>query len=162
MLQETRPPKPCATLQTTPRTLTALKPNDLWHVDLTTVPTALGFSRRVMGLAVFRGQPTAAAVRGCLERLFRSVGHQPRHLVSDQGSEPRRDRALHPLHQERVHAVIDSGSRPSRCHGAGAVSLLLLVQRPPAPLATRCHHTRRNLLPSVSSRHWRRADRSSL
>jgi len=113
MLRETRPPKPCPSLQTSPRTVTARKPNDLWHVDLTTVPTALGFwtswipfalpqvwpfcwwlavavdhcSRRVMGFAVFPGQPTSAAVRVFLERLFRSAGHQPRHLVSDQGSQ---------------------------------------------------------------------------
>jgi len=37
-----------------------------------------------MGFGVFYGQP--CAVRGFLKRLFRSVGHQPRHLVSDQGS----------------------------------------------------------------------------
>src|SRR5438128_2625538 len=104
MLRENRPPGPCPTFQATPRTVTARKPNDLWHVDLTTVPTSLGFwvswvpfalpqawpfcwwlavaidhcSRRVMGFAVFRRQPTSAAVRGFLERLFRSVGHQPR------------------------------------------------------------------------------------
>jgi len=111
MLRETRPPNPCPTLQTTPRTVTARTPNDLWHFDLTTVPTALGFwsawgpfalpqvwpfcwwlavavdhySRRVMGFAIFRCQPTSAAVQGFLERLSRS--HQPRHLVSDQGSQ---------------------------------------------------------------------------
>jgi transposase InsO family protein len=71
-------------------------------VDLTTVPTASGLwtswgpfalpqvwpfcwwlavivdhcSRRVMGFAIFRCQPTSAAVRGFLGRLFRS--HQPR------------------------------------------------------------------------------------
>jgi len=43
MLRETRPPGPCPSLQATPRTVTARKPNDLWHVDLTTVPISLGF-----------------------------------------------------------------------------------------------------------------------
>src|SRR5207245_3912833 len=41
MLRETQPPRPCPTLQAAPRTITARKPNDLWHVDLTTVPTSL-------------------------------------------------------------------------------------------------------------------------
>ena len=79
MLRETQLPRPCPTLQAAPRSVTARKPNDLWHVDLTTMPTALGFwtswapcalpqvwpccwwvgvaidhySRRVMGLAIF-------------------------------------------------------------------------------------------------------------
>jgi len=111
MLRETRPPKSCPTLEAAPRIITARKPNDLWHVDLTTVPTALGFwtswapfalpqvwpfcwwlavvvdhsSRRVMGFAIFHGQPTSVAVRRFLERLFRS--HQPQYFVSDQGSQ---------------------------------------------------------------------------
>src|SRR5713226_5505930 len=111
MLRENRPPGPRPSLQATPRTVTARKPNDLWHVDLTTVPTSLGFwtswdpfalpqvwrfcwwvavavdhySRRLMGFAIFRCQPTSAAVREFLEHLFRS--HQPRYFVSDQGSQ---------------------------------------------------------------------------
>ncbi len=111
MLREKPSPKPCLTLQAAPRTVIARKPNDLWHVDLTTVPAGLGFwaswapfalpqvwpfcwwlavtvdhcSRRVMGFAVFCRQPTSAAVRGFLEHLFRS--HQPRYFVSDQGSQ---------------------------------------------------------------------------
>ncbi len=40
-------------------------------------------SRRVMGFAIFRCQPTSAAVRRFLEHLVRS--HQPRYFVSDQG-----------------------------------------------------------------------------
>ncbi|MGH9750325.1 MAG: DDE-type integrase/transposase/recombinase [Candidatus Polarisedimenticolia bacterium] len=111
-LREARPrPRPAATPGAASRTITARKPNDLWHVDLTTVPTALGFwipwlpfalpqvwpfswwvaiavdhsSRRVMGSAVFRRQPASVAVRGFLKRLFREVGHKPRHLVTDQG-----------------------------------------------------------------------------
>ncbi len=111
MMRAPRPPKPRPGLESVPRLITARKPNDLWHVDLTTVPTSLGFwtswipfalpqvwpffwwvgvaidhcSRRVMGFAVYRGQPSSRAVRGFLEGLFGEVGHQPRDLVSDQG-----------------------------------------------------------------------------
>ena len=38
-----------------------------------------------MGFAVFSRQPSADAVRRFLGRLFQVAGHQPRHLVSDQG-----------------------------------------------------------------------------
>ncbi len=111
MLRDRRRPQPRQAPQVNPRTVTARRPNDLWHVDLTTVPTALGFwipwlpfalpqiwpfcwwlavvidhcSRRIMGFAASRGQPTSATVRRSLERLFRS--HLPRHLVTDQGSQ---------------------------------------------------------------------------
>ncbi len=111
MLRPPRSPKPFLAPEAAPRVITVRKPNDLWHVDLTTVPTALGFwvawipfalpqvwpfcwwvgvaidhcSRRVMGFALYRGQPSSCAVREFLERLFREVGHQPRYLVSDQG-----------------------------------------------------------------------------
>jgi transposase InsO family protein len=111
MLHPPRPPKPIPSPQTAPRIITARKPNDLWHVDLTTVPTALGFwiswspfalpqtwpfcwwvsvavdhcSRRLMGLGVFRRQPSASAVREFLARRFREEGCQPSHLVTDHG-----------------------------------------------------------------------------
>ena len=111
MLRETPRPRPCSSLQAASRIVTARKPNDLWHVDLTTLPTGLGFwtswapfalpqvwpscwwlavaidhrSRRLMGFAVFTRQPTSVAVREFLERLFRS--HRPRYLVTDQGSQ---------------------------------------------------------------------------
>ena len=86
MLHHTRPPEPRMAPQTAPRVVTARKSNYLWHVDLTTVPTALGFwtswvpfalpqvwpfcwwlavavdhfSRRVMGFAVYRALPSWA------------------------------------------------------------------------------------------------------
>jgi putative transposase len=111
MSRPPRSPKPSLTPEAVPRLITARKPNDLWHVDLTTVPTALGFwaawvpfalpqawpfcwwvgvaidhcSRRVMGFAVYRGQPSSRAVRGFRERIFREVAHQPRYFVTDQG-----------------------------------------------------------------------------
>src|SRR6266571_5341168 len=111
MQRDTRWPEPRKILQPTPRIVTARHPNRLWHVDLTTVPTALGFwtswvpfalpqvwpfcwwvgvvidhcSRRTMGFAIYRGQPSAKAVRRFLEQLIAEVGQPPRYLVSDQG-----------------------------------------------------------------------------
>src|SRR5213594_2394260 len=93
MLRDTRWPEPRKTPQAVTRVVTARHPNHLWHVDLTTVPTALGFwtswvpfalpqvwpfcwwlaivvdhfSRRVMGLAVYRALPSSAKVRRFLE-----------------------------------------------------------------------------------------------
>jgi transposase InsO family protein len=113
MMREDRLPPPSATARLVARTITAKKPNDLWHVDLTTVPTALGFwipwlpfalpqawpfcwwvgiaidhcSRRAMGFGVFRRQPSASAVREFLARRFREEGCQPRHLVTDHGKQ---------------------------------------------------------------------------
>jgi len=113
MQQDTRWPEPRRALQPTPRIVTARKPNYLWHVDLTTVPTALGFwtswvpfavpqiwpfcwwflvvvdhfSRRVMGFAVYRAQPSSAAVRRFLNCSFRGAGERPAHLISDQGTQ---------------------------------------------------------------------------
>jgi putative transposase len=95
------------------RRVTAKRPNHLWHVDLTTVPTQLGFwcpwspgawsqcwpfcwwlvlildhySRRLVGFATFRRAPTSVAVRACLGRAIASAGTAPRHLVSDKGSQ---------------------------------------------------------------------------
>jgi hypothetical protein len=100
MLRAHRPPAPRPVEAAPPRRITARKPNDLWHVDLTTVPTSLGFwtswvpfalpqmwpfcwwlgvaidhcSRRVMGFVVYRGQPSSKAVSGFLQRLFVEVG----------------------------------------------------------------------------------------
>jgi transcriptional regulator with XRE-family HTH domain len=80
MLSAQRPSKPRRAPEAATRIITARKPNHLWHVDLTTIPTALGFwtawvpfalpqvwpfcwwmsvamdhsSRRVMGFAVCR------------------------------------------------------------------------------------------------------------
>jgi transposase InsO family protein len=94
-------------------TITAKRPNHVWHVDLTTVPTQLGlwcpwspfawpqswpwcwwvtiildhYSRRIMGLGLFRKPPTSAEVRSCLGRAIAIAGIAPRHLVSDKGSQ---------------------------------------------------------------------------
>jgi transposase InsO family protein len=111
MLRAPRPPKPDLAADQASRRITARRPNDLWHVDLTTVPTGLGFwiswspfalpqtwpfcwwlslavdhsSRRVMGFALFRRQPTAKAVQEFLRRAIQMAGRQPKYLVTDHG-----------------------------------------------------------------------------
>jgi len=99
MLRDKELPGPTRASEKFPRLVTARHANHLWHVDLTTVPTALGFwtswlpfaspqvwpfcwwvatvvdhfSRRLMGFAVYRTMPSSVVVRRFLERAFRSV-----------------------------------------------------------------------------------------
>ena len=93
------------------RVVTAKRPNHVWHVDLTMVPTAAGFwtrwppfalpqcwpfcwwvavaidhfSRRVMGTGVFATQPTSATVRTFLGRTIAKGDAAPKYLVCDRG-----------------------------------------------------------------------------
>ena len=95
------------------RPVRAKAPNDVWHVDLTVVPTAAGFwvpsfpfaklqrwpfawwvavavdqaSRLVVGFAVFKRRPTSAEVCSFLERAIKRVKTAPRTIITDQGSE---------------------------------------------------------------------------
>jgi transcriptional regulator with XRE-family HTH domain len=111
MLRDTRWPEPRKVPPAAHRVVSARKPNHLWHVDLISVPTALGFwvswlpfalpqvwpfclwlavaidhySRRVMGIAVSRALPSSTSVRRFLEAAFRGAGEIPRDLISDQG-----------------------------------------------------------------------------
>jgi len=88
-------------------------PNHVWHVDLTTVPTSGGFgttwfpgalpqcwpfcwwvavvvdhfSRRVMGVGVFRKQPTSMDVRAFLARAISRTSATPKYLICDKGSQ---------------------------------------------------------------------------
>ena len=113
MLRVPQKQGPLATRRASRRVVTARHPNHLWHVDLTTVPTALGFwipwvpfaraqmwpfcwwvalavdhfSRRVMGFAVYRAVPPSTAVRRFLESAFRKAGERPSHLISDHGTQ---------------------------------------------------------------------------
>jgi putative transposase len=94
-----------------PRVVTARGPSHVWHIDLTTVPTASGFwvtwlplslpqrwpfcwwvavimdhfSRRVMGCSVTPKQPTGQAVRELLGQTTRRSNVRPRHLICDKG-----------------------------------------------------------------------------
>src|SRR5262249_53284270 len=93
------------------RRVSARRPNEVWHVDLTTVPTSLGFwtawlpnalpprwpfcwwlavvvdhySRRAMDVAVFVSQPSSALVSSFLDRIVRQVGTAPKYLITDHG-----------------------------------------------------------------------------
>jgi len=88
------------------------RPNHVWNVDLTAVPTRLGFwvpwrsaalpqewpfcwwvvvvidhfSRRVQGFQVCERKPDAQALCAFLGRTISKVGAAPRHLISDQES----------------------------------------------------------------------------
>jgi len=103
---------PIATAQSE-RRIRSSRPNHIWLVDLTTVPTLSGFwvswlpwslpqrwpfscwvavgidhlSRRIMGVRVFRGRPTAAAMSAFLASMIRAAGQAPRHLITDRGKQ---------------------------------------------------------------------------
>jgi transposase InsO family protein/transposase-like protein len=96
-----------------PRVVTAKYPDHVWHVDLTVVPTALGFwtsfwpfalpqcwpfcwwvavvvdhfSRRAVGFAVFAKQPHSVSVRTSLGRLMATVKATPKHLICNKGAQ---------------------------------------------------------------------------
>lgn len=98
---------------TPPRRAVARRPGDVWHVDLTAVPTRAGFwvpwfphtlpqrapwswwiaaivdqwSRRIVGHAVFRKLPTSEQMQRVLDRAIASQGFAPRCVVSDRGSQ---------------------------------------------------------------------------
>lgn len=93
------------------RSVKASYPGELWHVDLTAVPTVAGFwvpwlphslpqswpfcwwvavvvdhvSRAVVGLAVFRSSPTATEMQVAVSQTIRRVGRAPRYIITDKG-----------------------------------------------------------------------------
>jgi putative transposase len=95
------------------RVVTAKRPNHVWHVDLTMVPTLAGmwvpwlpnaltqvwpfcwwvgvaidhYSRRVMGVAVFYKPPSSEQVRAFLGRAIATAGRAPKYIVCDKGSQ---------------------------------------------------------------------------
>ena len=97
----------------TKRIITAKYPGHIWHVDLTVVPTGAGlwvswfpftlpqcwpfcywvavivdhFSRRAMGCAAFKAQPTSEAVRAFLGRTIATAKKTPKYIVCDRGSQ---------------------------------------------------------------------------
>jgi transposase InsO family protein len=96
-----------------PRRAVGRRPGDVWHVDLTAVPTRAGFwvpwwpmslpqrwpfcwwvaviidqvSRTFVGYAVFRSLPTSETMQTVLDRGIRSQGLAPRCVVTDKGSQ---------------------------------------------------------------------------
>jgi transposase InsO family protein len=95
------------------RHVTAKHPDDVWHVDLTVVPTGAGFwvpwppfalpqswpfcwwvvvvidhfSRTVIGFAVFSGPPTASEMQRSLSRAIRQAGRPPKYIIADKGKQ---------------------------------------------------------------------------
>ena len=97
--------------QTKPRIVTTNRPNHVWHVDLTCMPTGGGFwvpwtpqalvqvwpfcwwmaivvdhySRRIMGVAVFKKQPASIDIRQFIARCISKAGTAPKYLICDKG-----------------------------------------------------------------------------
>ena len=95
------------------RIVTAKYPGHVWHVDLSLVPTGLGywcswlpfalpqqwpfawwigvvvdhFSRRIMGITAFKNQPTSQAVRAFLGRTISKAKKAPRYIACDRGKQ---------------------------------------------------------------------------
>jgi putative transposase len=113
MLRETPvSPQPIAAPLAAAPIVRADHPNQIWHIDLTAVPTRLGFwvpwrpgalpqewpfcwwvvvvidhfSRRVQGFQICERKPNAQALCAFLGRTIGKVGAPPRHLISDQES----------------------------------------------------------------------------
>jgi transposase InsO family protein len=113
ILKETEPvPEEAAEIVSVEtRHVTAKSPGEIWHIDLTTVPTAAGFwvpwlpfalpqswpfcwwvavvvdhfSRAVVGFVVFFRRPTSREIQKSLDLAVRRVGHPPRYIISDKG-----------------------------------------------------------------------------
>ena len=95
------------------RVVTAKRPNHVWHIDLTVVPIGSGFwttwlpfalpqrwpfcwwvavvvdhfSRRVMGLAIWKTPPTSQQIRVFLGRTIRTNAAKPKYLICDKGAQ---------------------------------------------------------------------------
>jgi len=106
-------PKALENAATTDRTVTAKRPDHVWHADLTTVPIGRGFfvtwfpfalpqcwpfcwwlavvvdhySRRVMGYTIFRQNPSARAVHNFLDRTIQKAGRAPKYIITDKGKQ---------------------------------------------------------------------------
>jgi len=106
-------PAPAPPLVKRKGAVTSKYPNHVWLVDLTTVSIGSGFwvpwspfsllqcwpfcwwvsvvidhySRRVMGITVFREQPSSVAMRAFIGRVMRVAGATPKHMVSDKGAQ---------------------------------------------------------------------------
>jgi transposase InsO family protein len=110
MLKEPPPPLPKQVDVSTGRVVTAKRPNHVWHLDLTTVPTVSGFwaswlpfallqcwpfcwwvavvidhySRRLIAVAVFPQKPDSVAVCRFLGSVVRCTHSTPNYLVCDK------------------------------------------------------------------------------
>jgi putative transposase len=106
------PPQTTERAESTRRVVTAKRPDHVWHIDLTVVPTGAGmwstwlpfalpqrwpfcwwvlvavdhFSRRAMGVGVFVTRPDCRAVCTSLGHTLRRVGATPKYIVCDRDS----------------------------------------------------------------------------
>jgi transposase InsO family protein len=113
MLRDTEPkPEETAALDVVEtRVVTAKRPGDVWHVDLTAVPTGTGFwvpwvpfalpqswpfcwwvavvidhfSRAVVGFAVFHDRPTSGDIQRFPDRAIRGTAGPPKYIITDKG-----------------------------------------------------------------------------
>jgi transposase InsO family protein len=95
------------------RRVTARNAGDLWHIDLTVVPTGTGFwvpwlpfalpqrwpfcwwvlvvvdhvSRAALGLEIYRDVPSAAETQASIDRVAQRCGRYPLHVITDKGSQ---------------------------------------------------------------------------
>jgi len=157
-------PKPAPALARRPilRIVTAKRPNHVWHADLTTVPTSLGyatswlpfalplrwpfcwwvavavdhFSRRVMGGARFRSEPSASDMTRFLGRLGRSMRCRPTHLITDHGTQ---------FTADAFHRWCQRGRVQQRFGAIGQYGSLAVVERFIRSLKNEC--TRAILVP---------------
>jgi putative transposase len=93
--------------------VTAERLNHVWHVDLTAVPTSVGFwapwlpfalpqcwpfcwwvavvidhySRSIMGVATFKNSLTSRSVQNFLERAIDTAGATPKYIICDKGQQ---------------------------------------------------------------------------
>jgi transposase InsO family protein len=93
------------------RVVTAKHPGEVWHIDLTTVPTGGSFwvpwfpfalpqswpfcwwvgvvvdhfSRAVVGFAIFRDHSTSSDIQRLLSRAIRNAGCSPKYIIADKG-----------------------------------------------------------------------------
>jgi putative transposase len=112
MIKESPRPAPREARASNNRVVTAKRPNHVWHIDLTTVPTGGGFwaswlpfalpqywpfcwwvavivdhySRRAMAFALFPNRPDSLSARAFLRRAIVGANATPRHLISDKDS----------------------------------------------------------------------------
>ena len=112
ILKESPRPKPPKVRESSYSVVTAKKPNHVWHIDLTTVPTGGGFwtpwlpfalpqygpfcwwlavvvdhySRRARGFAVFPRRPNSLGVRAFLGRAIARTHATPKYLICDKDS----------------------------------------------------------------------------
>jgi putative transposase len=113
MLKPAAKPAPTSKCPATLRAVSAKSPNHVWHLDLTTVPTIGGFwipwwpfaipqrwpfcwwvavvvdhfSRRAVGSAHFKKEPTARDMTTFLRRVCRRIQRWPAHLINDHGAQ---------------------------------------------------------------------------